>query len=370
MVELLIASGADVNIAGLMDDGSALHMALYGCGDVVGMVSLLLNGGGDRDALDSRGRTAADVAEENGHEDAVALLLSMDVAAPVAPPSDGLPANGASLFSFKEAHKPPPEMAWGGDGVAPATLADIGSDGIGGDGEGNINGELWCPHADCLESLISYSNEKLLADHTEACHRDHESASSSSASSSLSSDSLSHTKLVILPGNGCDEPGVPASAVTLAAEAYQLGVFQRQQSVAYIKRKLAQLQPIPFENMVLYLNEDVRSEDEDHRLKNSETVEEIMRYLPPQTSSLELLVMAIDQCDILIQVRDGLTHDGELDLEGWDTLEEHRDPSGCQGVSINEFGEITKLRLCNLGLKGLFSFRKSRISTTSDLRCV
>ena len=157
-----------------------------------------------------------------------------------------------------------------------------------------------------------------------------------------------------------DEPGVPASAVNLCGEAYQLDVFQRQQSVTSIKRKLAQLQPIPFEIMVLYLKEDVRSEDEDLQLKNSETVEEIMQYLPPQTSSLELLVMAIDQCDILIQVRDGLTHDGELNVEGWDTLEEHRDPSRCQGVYINEFGEITKLRICNLGLTGRFSFRKSR----------
>jgi hypothetical protein len=62
--------------------------------------------------------------------------------------------------------------------------------------------------------------------------------------------------------------------------------------------------------MALYLLEDVRSEDDDLRLKNSEAVEEILQYLPPQTSTPKLQVVLIDQCEILVEVRDGLVYEG------------------------------------------------------------
>jgi len=77
VVNLLIASDADVNIAGLEHGGTALHMALYhgaAYGGGADMVSLLLQGGGDRDATDGQGKTAADIANESGLEDALALL--------------------------------------------------------------------------------------------------------------------------------------------------------------------------------------------------------------------------------------------------------------------------------------------------------
>ena len=88
IIKLLIASAADVNIKGLEHGGTALHMAMYGSGDsivrnttAVEIVSLLLQAGGDRDAIDGsghfggrEGKTAAGVAEENGHEEALALL--------------------------------------------------------------------------------------------------------------------------------------------------------------------------------------------------------------------------------------------------------------------------------------------------------
>ena len=150
-----------------------------------------------------------------------------------------------------------------------------------------------------------------------------------------------------------DAPGVPASALTFDGKTYQLGDFERQQSVTSIKQRLAQVQEISFANMALYLIEDVRSEDDDLRLKNSETVEEILQYLPRETSALELQVLPVDQCDILVEVRDGLVYqDVALRKRGWDTLEEHRDLGRCEGVSINEFGEIIEIDLARSNLQG------------------
>ena len=153
-----------------------------------------------------------------------------------------------------------------------------------------------------------------------------------------------------------DPPGVPASALTFDGKTYQLGDFERQQSVTSIKQRLAQVQEISFANMALYLIEDVRSEDDDLRLKNSETVEEILQYLPRETSALELQVLPVDQCDILVEVRDGLVYqdggEGVGFKRGWDTLEEHRDLGRCQGVSINEFGEIIGIDLARSNLQG------------------
>ena len=80
-----------------------------------------------------------------------------------------------------------------------------------------------------------------------------------------------------------------ASAGTIGGETYQLGDFERQQSVTSIKQRLTQVQQISFANTALYLIEDVRSDDDDLRLRNSEAVEEILQYLPRQTSALELL---------------------------------------------------------------------------------
>jgi hypothetical protein len=100
----------------------------------------------------------------------------------------------------------------------------------------------------------------------------------------------------------------------------------------------------------------VRSEDDDLRLKNSETVEEILQYLPRETSALGLQVLPVDQCDILVEVRDGLVYqdggEGVGFKRGWDTLDVHRDLGRCEGGSINEFGEIIEIDLARSNLQG------------------
>jgi hypothetical protein len=40
------------------------------------------------------------------------------------------------------------------------------------------------------------------------------------------------------------------------------------------------------------------------------------------------------------------------ELEGWDTLEEHRDPSECAGVTVDDSGEITEIDLSDSNLSG------------------
>jgi hypothetical protein len=60
--------------------------------------------------------------------------------------------------------------------------------------------------------------------------------------------------------------------------------------------------------------------------------------------------------------------------EGWDTLEEHRDPSRCAGVTV-ESGKITQIDLADSNLVGggsshLFNHMPRTTSATSDVRCV
>jgi hypothetical protein len=65
--------------------------------------------------------------------------------------------------------------------------------------------------------------------------------------------------------------------------------------------------------------------------------------------------MPIDQCDILVEVRDSLVYQdgGGGYEEGRDALEEHRDLGRCQqGVFINEFGEIIEIGLARSNLQG------------------
>jgi hypothetical protein len=73
--------------------------------------------------------------------------------------------------------------------------------------------------------------------------------------------------------------------------------------------------------------------------------------------------MPIDQCDILVEVREGLVYQdgGGVYMVGWDALEEHRDLGRCEGVSINEFGEIIEIDLSDSNLQGESKWRTCRI---------
>ena len=56
---------------------------------------------------------------------------------------------------------------------------------------------------------------------------------------------------------------------------------------------------------------------------------------------------------ILVELRD---HTGfanwKENTDGWGTLEEHRDPSQCAGVTVDDSGEITKIDLRSSNLAG------------------
>ena len=56
---------------------------------------------------------------------------------------------------------------------------------------------------------------------------------------------------------------------------------------------------------------------------------------------------------ILVELRD---HTGfanwKESTNGWGTLEEHRDPSQCAGVTVDDSGEITKIDLSSSNLAG------------------
>jgi hypothetical protein len=103
--------------------------------------------------------------------------------------------------------------------------------------------------------------------------------------------------------------------------------------------------------MALYLLEDVRSEDDDLRLKNSEAAEEILQYLPPQTSTLprpsckwysSISARFWLKCEMAWSTKAGGITSYK---KGWDALEEHRDLGRCEGASINGFDEISGIRL-------------------------
>ncbi|MFI6867609.1 ankyrin repeat domain-containing protein [Nocardia sp. NPDC050406] len=72
MVRLLLAAGADVT----RDQGSLLHEAVRGGNRTI--IELLLSHGIDRTVRDGDGRTAADVAAEQGDADLVHLLTATD----------------------------------------------------------------------------------------------------------------------------------------------------------------------------------------------------------------------------------------------------------------------------------------------------
>jgi ankyrin repeat protein len=70
-LKILLDAGADVNLA--QDGVTALMRACEH--NLVGNVELLLEKGANAHIVDSRGRTAMEIASEKGHDDLVMLLL-------------------------------------------------------------------------------------------------------------------------------------------------------------------------------------------------------------------------------------------------------------------------------------------------------
>jgi hypothetical protein len=82
-----------------------------------------------------------------------------------------------------------------------------------------------------------------------------------------------------------------------------------------------------------------------------------MHYNPicHSTKRLELLVtnFALEEWQILVKLRDGTGYAGwARDKEGWDTLEEHKDPNRCRGIAADTNGKITKIVFWGNNLTG------------------
>jgi hypothetical protein len=88
-----------------------------------------------------------------------------------------------------------------------------------------------------------------------------------------------------------------------------------------------------------------------------------------------LFTLQLEEWQVLVDIRDATDFaNWSKNKGGWDTLEEHHDPSRCAGVTM-ESGTITKINLVNSNLNGgEFPLGYvSRYRTTSDVppvRCV
>jgi hypothetical protein len=126
-----------------------------------------------------------------------------------------------------------------------------------------------------------------------------------------------------------------------------------EHTVGDVKTALSRQTEMAAETQKLYVVNDKRDSIED-----TETGGElaVMHYNPICYSSkrLELLVtnFELEEWQILVKMRDDTCYaDWTRNTEGWDTLEEHKDPSQCAGVTI-ESGKITKINLSNSNLAG------------------
>jgi hypothetical protein len=139
----------------------------------------------------------------------------------------------------------------------------------------------------------------------------------------------------------------------------------------------------------LYVVNDKRDGIEDSEtggeLEDDELLGAVMHYNPIcySTKRLELLVtnFALEEWQILVKLRDGTGYAGwtnetleEHKKEGWDTLEEHKDPSQCSGIAVDANGKITEIDLYGNNLAGKKSIIghviwKSWLFSTSVITC-
>jgi hypothetical protein len=64
-----------------------------------------------------------------------------------------------------------------------------------------------------------------------------------------------------------------------------------------------------------------------------------------------LFALQLEEWQILAELRDATKFASwSKNKEGWDTLEEHRDPNRCAGVTMNWYGKITEIDLSESNL--------------------
>jgi hypothetical protein len=92
-------------------------------------------------------------------------------------------------------------------------------------------------------------------------------------------------------------------------------------------------------------------------LEDDELLGAVIHYNPTShlMKRLELLVtnFELEEWSTLVKLRDGTGYAGwQGENEGWDTLEEHKDPSQCSGIAVDASGKIAEIDLCGKKLTG------------------
>jgi hypothetical protein len=143
-----------------------------------------------------------------------------------------------------------------------------------------------------------------------------------------------------------------------------------EHTVGDVKAALSGQTEMSTETQQLYVVNDKRDgiEETGGGLEDDELLGAVTHYNPIfySTKRLELVVtnFELEEWEILVKLRDGTGYVGWSNKkEGWDTLEEHKDPSQCSGIEVDVSGKITKILLygSNLtGKKSLFGQYHSR----------
>jgi hypothetical protein len=139
--------------------------------------------------------------------------------------------------------------------------------------------------------------------------------------------------------------------------------LSEEHTVGDVKIALSRQTEISAEMQKLYVVGDNNKRDgiEDTEtggeLEDGELLGAVIHYNPicHSTKRLELLVTSfgVEEWQILVELRDGTGYAGWWGKkEGWDTLEEHKDPSRCNGITVDANGRITKIVLFQNNLTG------------------
>jgi hypothetical protein len=156
-----------------------------------------------------------------------------------------------------------------------------------------------------------------------------------------------------------------------------------EHTVGDVKTALSRQTEMPAGAQKLYVVNDKRDGIEDTEtggeLQDGELLGVVIHYNPicRSTKRLELLVTSfeLEEWQILVELRDGTGYAGwTRKKEGWDTLEEHKDPRRCNGIAVDASGKIAQIRLSQNNLTGKKSIIghviwKSWLFSTSVITC-
>ena len=132
-----------------------------------------------------------------------------------------------------------------------------------------------------------------------------------------------------------------------------------EHTVGDVKTALSRQTEMSTETQQLYVVNDKRDgiEETGGELEDDELLGAVIHYNPIfySTKRLELVVtnFELEEWSILVKLRDGTGYAGwQGENEGWDTLEEHKDPSQCSGITVDASGKITEINRCGKKLTG------------------